>query len=44
MAMASSKSIRFSLTLAQIGVPQLSLKQAIHAIYSGSDVCVWLLT
>ena len=49
MAMASSGSIRFeeaqSFGLAQLGMPQLSLKkQAIHAIYSGSDVFVWLPT
>ena len=50
MAMASSKSIRFkeaqSYALVQLGLPQLSLKeeqkQEIHAIYSGSDVFVWL--
>ena len=53
MVMASSKSIYSSrrctlYVLVQLGKPQLSLKeeqkQAIHAIYSGSDVFVWLLT
>ena len=52
MAMASSKSIGFeeaqSYALVQLGMPQLSLKeeqkQAIHALYSGSDVFVWLPT
>ena len=52
MAMASSRSIRFeeaqSYALAQLGLPQLSpneeQKQEIHAIYSGSDVFMWLPT
>ena len=52
MVMASSRSIGFeeaqSYALAQLGLPQLSLKeeqkQAIHAICSGSDVFVWLPT
>ena len=50
MAMASSKSInlgsrrRSLYALVQLGMPQLSLKeeqkQAIHAIYSSSDIFV----
>ena len=49
MAMAScSFKEAQSYALVQLGMPLLSLKeeqkQAIHAIYSGSDVFVWLPT